>query len=227
MLYIRRDTVWKADGNYTVNYTNEKRILDEAGNTIKITSYARDWEAEGEVYYVYATRVNKFDNENRYAKADLQYFSKTGEVTATNNVVWEYDGKSFTQIQRQKEISTAEWTVMGYKYEVKEGNPEECTDYYKNGENGEWKADYKYYNYYPAGEVTANDAITAEPMLQVMASEGTISITVNGSRAVQVYAISGGLRYSATVNGSATVSNLPAGIYVVRVGKQVTKICVR
>lgn len=227
--YIGRDTLWKADGSYTVDALNEKRILDDAGNLLKVTSYTQDWDAQGEdpVYYVDAISVSEYDNENRYLKSDIQYFSKAGDVIGTTNLVWEYNGKSYTQIQRQKAASATEWTVQGFKCEVKEGNPEEYTNYYKNGENGEWKADIKYYNYYPAGEVTANDAITAEPMLQVMAPEGTISITVNGSRAVQVYAITGGLCYSATVNGSATVSNLPAGIYVVRAGNQVTKVCVR
>lgn len=220
--YMGRDTTWDANGDFTYYYLNEKRILNEAGLMLKVTSYSLDWKT------IYQTSEKEYDAENRQITDNVKNFLEDGEVDFLINYTWEYDGKSYIQLQRSKKVSATDWDLVGYKYEVKEGNPEEITEYLKYGENGEWKVTSKSFNYYPESEATASESIvTPASTLQIFASNGTLTVTTARKELVQVYDLTGRCRYQATVDGSATINNLPKGLYIVAAGKERCKVIVR
>lgn len=56
---------------------------------------------------------------------------------------------------------------------------------------------------------------------------GAIVITTTEATAVQVYGMTSVCHYNATVSGTATIANLPAGIYIMTAGGETLKIAVR
>ena len=74
--------------------------------------------------------------------------------------------------------------------------------------------------------ITANESIETES-LDIQAADGAIVITTTEAQAVQVYGVTGVCHYNATVSGTATIANLPAGIYIVTAGGETLKVAVR
>ena len=56
---------------------------------------------------------------------------------------------------------------------------------------------------------------------------GAVVITTTEATAVQVYGMTSVCHYNATVSGTATIANLPAGIYIMTAGGEMLKIAVR
>lgn len=79
-----------------------------------------------------------------------------------------------------------------------------------------------------ADYTTANEAIEApEQDVKVVVMDGKIFVSTPENMRVEVYGILGKCCYNAIVNGDAMVSGLPAGVYVVRAGKQIVKVSIR
>lgn len=57
---------------------------------------------------------------------------------------------------------------------------------------------------------------------EALTADGAIVITTT-----EVYGMTGICHYNATVNGTATIANLPAGIYIVTAGGETLKTAVR
>ena len=62
---------------------------------------------------------------------------------------------------------------------------------------------------------------------EALTADGAIVITTTEAQAVQVYGVTGVCHYNATVSGTATIANLPAGIYIVTAGGETLKVAVR
>lgn len=114
-----------------------------------------------------------------------------------------------------------------YKYEASEGTSSKIDCYRLDDETGEWVLEETELTHYPEGGSVANDAIETAPEVKITVANGVISFDTPRSMLVQVYSILGSCRYNATVNGNASVSGLPTGIYVVRANGKAVKVCVR
>lgn len=76
-------------------------------------------------------------------------------------------------------------------------------------------------------DVTANEIIESLRDVKVNIIEGGICIETSQSMEIQVFSISGMCCFNSAVYGSATVSNLPAGVYLVCVDGKTIKVVVR
>lgn len=224
----REDTTWQDAGKYSFSLAKLQQTLNDAGNIVKATTQSYAGIEDGkEIWYLSQELTNEYDSDGNSTKTVLNSYDKAGEISFTNETSWLRDGKNYTQTQRYKSQSDSDWTVMEFKSEFTGENPEINSFFMKNATTGAWELSNKTYSYYPAGTETANETITPDLAVQILTADGAISIHTTESRAVQVYAISGSCYYSATVNGIATVSGLPAGIYLVRVGNQSQKVLVK
>ena len=181
----------------------------------------------------YLERVNEYtyDSQNRVIDRTDTWYNEDGSLNSTNEQDYVYvnEGASdYEYYQRVIDASGQQTAYMGQKYELKVGNPTQYIYSEQATENGPWKV-AQIINYYYPGPLTSNATISdnAEPTFKAYATDGSLVITTTGARAVQVYGIAGACHYNATVNGSATISNLPAGIYVIASEGETMKISVR
>lgn len=224
----REDTTWKEDMKFTYSRSKVQRTLDDAGNIIKEVKQDFAGTDNGEeVWYVSQITENEYDSEGRFTKVTSNYYNKAGEVSTAMESTWTRDGKNYLQTQRVKNQSASDWMVYESKSEFTGENPEINAVFMKSATTGIWELSYKTYYYYPKGADTANELINPESTVKIFVADGSININTTESLSVQVYAINGGCYYHATVNGSAVVSGLPTGIYLVRAGNQSVKVFVK
>lgn len=229
--YERRDSTLFENGSTS---TRQKYLYtyDNAGNTIQEISYGGSWNEETEEVDWYEAVVwnHEYDALNRTIASDMVNYDSDGEILRTYDLTYEYADEgtwNYTRIQYSKEASALNPTYLALKYEREEGNPAIYTCTQQNMENGPWATVATYYYYYP--ETVANEAIeeNAAPDFRVWTANGSLTIQTSEARAVQVYSVNGVCHYNATVSGSVTISNLPAGIYVVTTGDKTQKVSVR
>ena len=209
--------LWLSETIYLTPDINGDGVINAGDYNTDGTPWYKGWEYA----YEYDASGNCTKSTEIEFTADESIYSK--EVTTT---VWNglsYSETVVTEYPGDKETYTEE-----YKYEVKDGNPREGLWYEKDEDTGEWILDDKDYTYFPKGGSTANEALeTPAQEAEIAVAGGTIYVSTSASVPVQVYNILGVCHYNAVVNGSASVSGLSAGVYVVRAGKQVTKVSVR
>ena len=112
---------------------------------------------------------------------------------------------------------------------MKSGNPTIEYMAYCNAD-GTWQdSEVRQIIYYPQGSEVANETIgeNSEPAFKAYAADGSLVVTTNEAKHVQVFAVTGACVYNAPVNGMTAIRNLPAGIYIVKAGNEVLKISVR
>lgn len=191
--------------------------IDRDDYNVDGTPWYKGWEYT----YEYDASGNCTKETKTEFTADESVYSKV--VTTT---VW--DGMSYSETIVTEYPDDEKTYTSESKYEVKEGNPREGLWYEKDEDSGEWVLNDKDYTYFPKGGATANEAIEApEQDVKVVVMDGKIFISTPENMRVEVYGILGKCCYNAIVNGDAMVSGLPAGVYVVRAGKQVVKVSIR
>lgn len=225
-----RDSSFNADGTLSdISYYKYEYHFDDAGNQIASITYGiSGWEDE-EAPIWYPQTVNEYTCEPNgfILNGRTTQYDEVGNVTYEfyyENEFLDESGKNF--IQRNDWISFGNTDVS--KYEVEGENPE---IEYRSTQNvdGTWtEREIRQIRFYP-GPLTANETIkdSAEPTFKAYATDGSLVITTAEARAVQVYSIAGACHYNATVNGYATISNLPAGIYVIASEGETLKVSVR
>lgn len=227
-IYIsQEDTTWMPgrDIIFSRSRTKYQRTLDNAGNVVEevIQSYFED----DNEWFTSRVAESEYDSEGRCAKVVASNYNPYGELSSTEETTRLYDGKSYTQIYRSDVRGESDSRVTETKYEVSGENPEIHSISLKDTTTGTWKFQHKISYYYPSKSSTSNETITPESKVKVFAMNGILHIQSAQSMNVQVFAINGSCRYNARVNGTATVSGLPAGIYVVRANDRVIKVNVR
>ena len=229
-VYYRTRHVISENNNYL---TFEAYTYDDAGNTVKeeIFNFSQLDENNEPMWYLERVNEYTYDSQNRVIDRTDTWYNEDGSLNSTNEQDYVYvnEGASdYEYYQRVIDASGQQTAYMGQKYELKVGNPTQYIYSEQATENGPWKV-AQIINYYYPGPLTSNETISdnAEPTFKAYATDGSLVITTTGARAVQVYGIAGACHYNATVNGSATISNLPAGIYVIASEGETMKISVR
>ena len=122
-----------------------------------------------------------------------------------------------------------ETSYYAEKHELTGENPMVLTQYIKYAKEDEWAMDYSDAYYYSQSSSVANETIQQHvaPVCKVWSANGALTIAVSEATPVQVYTMNGVCRYDATVNGQATIANLPAGIYIVKCPQETFKLKVR
>lgn len=181
----------------------------------KNLEYTAEYDASGE--YTKETEIGYWENEISYTDTWTYYMrgnNQAGNYGYRVDYVTEYPGEE------------AEKTT--YQYTVWDGNPQKTICIYLDTDAGRWMNDSLFFTYFPKSGETANETVEAPAEgVKVAAADGKIFVFTPESKRVEVYSIVGKCCYNAVVNGNASVSGLPAGIYVVRADGKAMKVCVR
>lgn len=184
----------------------------------------KDNNADGSPWHKIEDTFLEYDASNRKTKETHKSYWND-RVLEETEMTWVWDGKSYTYVT--KYIENGEVETFERKYDVTDGNPKKGLLFEKN-EAGEWLLIDEEYTYYPKGIETANETVEAPARdVKISVVDGTILISTQESLPVQVYSVLGACHYNATVNGDASVSGLPAGIYVVRVDGNALKVLLK
>lgn len=239
LLFNGRDSLFSTDGTFlSVSYSKDEYHYDDAGNTTKIIWYSlADLDADG----VQDTWYPWYVFEYAYDSRGFQVYN----LSANNNVNGERTFESVCEIVYSDDsglnyvstYSSRYWdsSLNGLgepilvRYEMKAGNPAIEYLFYSN-EDGTWQEpQVRRLIYYPQGGEAANETIggNAEPAFRAYAADGALVVTTNEATPVRVFAVTGACLYDATVDGMAAIRDLPAGIYIVKVGNEALKISVR
>lgn len=227
-IYIsQEDTIWMPERDIIFSHSRTKyqHTLDDAGNVVK--EVIQNYFDDDNKWFTSRVIENEYDSEGRCTKIVAINYNPYGELSSTDETTRLYDGKSYTQIYRFDDGGESDSRVTEAKYEVSGENPEIHSIFLKDKTTGTWKFLHKIAQYYPSKSSTSNETIAPESKVKVFAIGGALQIQTAQSTHVQVYAINGRCYYNAIVNGTATVANLPAGIYVVRANDRVVKVNVR
>lgn len=223
----------------TVSYKGNA-TYDDFGNCLTQTEYiapdingdgvidAGDYNADGTPWYKNYEATYEYDADGKCTKQTYLNFDAAGEVYCKEVTVTVWDGKSYTETDVTEYPEDGETYTYEYKYEVKDGNPEEGLWYWKDKDTGEWDLQDKSLIYYPKGGETGNETVEAPTQdVVVAAADGRILVSALKSVRLEVYNIIGKCCYNAVVNGNGSITGLPAGIYVVRADGKATKVYVR
>lgn len=222
----------------TINtYAEGSGELDSFGNWLTNTSY---YDSNGDGVVDENDTDNKrvttfeFDDSGRVLHSKtIQYFGPDNSVSYISESVYAWDGNNYewtvtiSQPATKTKATDLVTTVYRYKCVVTEGNPEITTNYIWSDETNDWLVTSQSSTYYPEDTSTSTESIKKEPGVKIFSTTSGLRIETPEGMLVQVYDILGACRYNAAVNGSVTVMGLPSGIYVVRTGDQVVKVCVK
>lgn len=233
------DSTFSVDGAFlSVSYSKDEYHYDDAGNNTKIIWYSMaDLDADG----VQDTWYPWYVFENDYDALGLCFYSSTscydfdGKLTneaKTETVYSDDSGLYYISTTSYRFLNTYvdEWSETYVdRYEKKAGNP--AIEYVSSLQSdGTWsEPKVRQIIYYPQGSEVANETIgeNAELAFKAYAADGSLVVTTNEAKHVQVFAVTGACVYNAPVNGMTAIRNMPAGVYIVKAGNEVLKISVR
>ena len=231
--YSLNDTTFNEDGSYHVTVDMKDETLDDSGNITKTVYFTFDeWQGDNTEWYQNEEENMTYDASGRLLTSN--YWHLDGDVVdMTREIVYTYaddTNMNYTAEQHDKYPANPENDrYYAVKSESSGENPYVNTYYYKYAPEEEWTISYRDAYYYSQGGSTANESIadSAEPTFEAYTADGSIVITTSEAQAVQVYGVTGVCHYNATVSGTATIANLPAGIYIVTAGGETLKVAVR
>ena len=225
-LYTSADTLFWGTENEIIGNDKQERYLNDAGNATMIIYYGYDkWLGEDTQWYPYAEENIEYDAQQRVTHSKYVVTDASGKPNFTEEKTYTYDGP--VNIYEKVTTEDGQSTYYAEKEESSGENPVIQTIYEKRARDAEWNILYIEKRYYSG--LTANESISGsvEPAFEAYTADGAIVITTTEATAVQVYGMTGVCHYNATVNGTATIANLPAGIYIVTAGGETLKIAVR
>lgn len=237
-VYNGCDSTFSADGTVsTISYGKREYYLDEAGYPTKQVQYSfEEVDAEGNpIWYPWYVFEYTYDPSGLQTTNSSINYNVDGERTFESFCETVYSDD--TGLNYVSTYSSRYWdyyqNALGepylYRIEKKGGNPAIEYSIYSN-EDGTWQEpQVRRIFYYPQGSEVANETIgeNAGPALKAYATDGSLVMTTNGATHVQVFAVTGACHYNATINGTASIHDLPAGIYIIKAGNEALKISVR
>ena len=237
-VYNSSDSTFSAEGVlFDISYGKREYYFDDAGNTTKQVSYSfNELDAEGKpIWYPWYVFEYAYDSKGLPIGNSSINYNIDGERTFESiceivylddsglNYVSTYTSRNWDYYQN------ALGEPVSYRFEMKSGNPTIEYMAYCNAD-GTWQdSEVRQIIYYPQGSEVANETIgeNAELAFKAYAADGSLVVTTNEAKHVQVFAVTGACVYNAPVNGMTAIRNLPAGIYIVKAGNEVLKISVR
>lgn len=233
------DSLFSADGAFlSVSYSKNEYHYDDAGNITKTIWYSMaDLDADGvkDIWYQWYVFEHTYDSKGLPIGNSSINYNIDGERTFESiceivylddsglNYVSTYTSRYWDYYQN------ALGEPVSYRFEMKSGNPTIEYVAYCNAD-GTWQdPEVRQIIYYPQGSEVANETIgeNSEPAFKAYAADGSLVVTTNEAKHVQVFAVTGACVYNAPVNGMTAIRNMPAGIYIVKAGNEVLKISVR
>ena len=233
------DSTFSVDGAFlSVSYSKDEYHYDDAGNNTKIIWYSMaDLDADGvqDTWYQWYVFEHTYDSKGLPIGNSSINYNIDGERTFESiceivylddsglNYVSTYTSRYWDYYQN------ALGEPVSYRFEMKSGNPTIEYVAYCNAD-GTWQdPEVRQIIYYPQGSEVANETIgeNAELAFKAYAADGSLVVTTNEAKHVQVFAVTGACVYNAPVNGMTAIRNMPAGIYIVKAGNEVLKISVR
>lgn len=222
---VQEDTTWHKEPNdyYVANKNTLTQILDDKGNIISEEQFS-------DVYgYVFYKKETEYDENNRLIKQLTVYYNSDGSEMMKYRDTRSYDGEyAEYQLMEMCEGGKDDWQFdfeTGSK--IIEGNPKIIVCYDSANGKDEPMVEWKRTFYYYPNPSTANESIESEAAVRIYTQKGSIVVNTENAEPVAVYSITGKCCYNATASGMTTINNLPAGIYIVRVGDKTLKVRVR
>ena len=232
--YYLVDTLILSDGDTLATEIAQLRYLNEEGQVFEAISYGYDEYKgpEDTEWYIVGQERYEYDSRNRVLNSIYEAVDKAGNISLTEEYNYTYEENATTcemtlkAFNEQGEVDDS--TYYAWKEERSGENPVVLTVSERFTKDGEWSLS-RTDTYYYSGLTVANETIedSAEPAFEAYTADGAIVITTTEVTAVQVYGMTGVCHYNAMVNGTATIANLPAGIYIMTAGGETLKIAVR
>lgn len=228
-VFYKIDTVFSEKMVY---HSFEIYLLDEKGNHVvdSIFNFNEVDENNNIKWQLSQTITHAYDNQDREIAATTNFFNEKGYYGKIEKTI-NYPGDGIQEYLITQQTVQADGSLGGYradKCEVEAGNPTRYTYSAKTEESSPWTITQIANYYYPEGTV-ANETIEADaaPTIKAYATNGTLFINTNETQNVQIYSIAGVCYYNVTVNGNIAIANLPAGIYIVKVGNKAMKLNIK
>ncbi len=112
---------------------------------------------------------------------------------------------------------TENWVAShGDKREVSGTNPKIYKEYICTGTLEDWALNRTVTAYFSEASLSANESIAAQATMKVYGGNGTLRIESAQAGTLAVYTAAGCCVYVAPTDGTAQISNLASGIYIVR-----------
>lgn len=226
-IVITQDTIWNdlADNKPDkISYNEVVSNYDDKGNMVQEESYI------GQGRQLWKKVLVEYGDDNRLVKRNTIGYNSDGSTQIKYRENWSYTGNDVYQYIEKSDGDSDVWTFYSeYKSESVGENPIIVTFYYNwnSKENPVWDGSKRQLFYYPEVSTESEKIDASESSVRIYTSNGSVVINTLGSEKVSIFSISGKCYYNARVCGMTNVSNLPAGIYIVRVGKEAIKVNVR
>ena len=225
---LSNDTTWMRDTTLIIADRMDKTLY-EGGRIVRTDRYAY-YGMPNE--YLSSIDSTVYNERGQCLISIDQNFAEAGNLRYTSLLENRYDenlksNRHVYQAIGSKGADDADFTRNEIRAEVTYGNPEILRWMSHSVMTGEeWVEGETVMTYYPKSGTVANEMLATQT-LRIQTGDGTIRLTLDQVVDIQVFSLSGKCYYLAKQQGTVTIPNLPAGIYIVRAGDAVKKVVVR
>ena len=247
--YLRKDeTKYLGDANNYEMLRYEQYANAEDWTCIGGTKYEQqideknywfieyNWDVESESWIDnrgYKETYSGYDENYEVRYYNWDYETDDWVLTSGDKYINEtYDDGSSLYYVGRIDPNTGNWiTNFGTKTEISGTNPEIYEEYTCVGTVDDWELERTVYSYFSEAPLSANESIAAQTTMKVYSGNGTLRIESAQAGTLSVYTAAGRCVYVAPTDGTAQISNLAGGIYIVRLqtatGTETLKVSVK